>query len=137
MSLFLIDSSAAWRLQRDESLFARWDPVIIEGDVRSCAPQRAEFLRSAQNVAVFEAGRRLLEQLYPDVPVPKTVWRWIDSAQFRLAASSVLRAFSLADLLICATAAHHGLTVLHDDGDFEIAAEHLTDVRALRVTRAR
>lgn len=137
MSLFLIDSSAVWRLQRDESLFARWDPVIIQGDVRSCAPQRVEFLRSAQNVAMFDAESRLLEQLYPDVQVPKTVWRWIDSAQFRLASRSVLRAFSLADLLVCATAAHHGLTILHDDRDFETASRHLPDVRALRIMPAR
>lgn len=111
--------------------------MIIQGDVRSCAPQRVEFLRSAQNLAMYEAERRLLEQLYPDVPVPKTVWRWIDSAQFRLASPSALRAFSLADLLICATAAHHGLTILHDDRDFETAARHLPDVRSLRITPAR
>ncbi len=32
------------------------------------------------------------------------------------------------DLLICATAAYHGLTVLHDEGDYAAAARHLPDV---------
>lgn len=72
-------------------------------------------------------------QIYPDVPVPKSVWRWIDSAQRRLAAVGAARALSVVDLLICATAAAHGLTVLHDDADFELAERHLPDVSARRV----
>jgi predicted nucleic acid-binding protein len=35
---------------------------------------------------------------------------------------------SAVDLLICATAAGHGLVVLHDDGDFVTAARHLPDL---------
>ena len=72
-------------------------------------------------------------QIYPDVPVPKSVWRWIDSAQRRLAAVGAARALSVVDMLICATAAAHGLTVLHDDADFELAERHLPDVSARRV----
>jgi predicted nucleic acid-binding protein len=33
------------------------------------------------------------------------------------------------DLLICATAVHHDLIVLHDDSDFVTAARHLPDLR--------
>lgn len=33
------------------------------------------------------------------------------------------RAVGVADLLTAALAAEHGMTVLHHDGDFEIAAE--------------
>jgi hypothetical protein len=35
---------------------------------------------------------------------------------------------SAIDLLTCATAAHRGLTVLHDDTDYTVAARILTDV---------
>ena len=36
---------------------------------------------------------------------------------------------SAVDLLICATAAHHNLMVLHDDKDFATAARYLPDLR--------
>lgn len=70
---------------------------------------------------------------YPDVPVPKTAWRWIEAAQYRLLRKGAIRAFSVVDLLICATAAVHGLIVLHDDNDFAAAARLLDDVRERRV----
>ncbi len=74
--------------------------------------------------------------LYPDVPVPKSVWRWIDSAQHRLALVGAARALSVVDLLVCATAVDRGLVILHDDGDYELAAHHLPDVRARRVVES-
>lgn len=37
------------------------------------------------------------------------------------------------NLLIAATAAHHGLVFLHDDNDFATAARHLTDPRERRI----
>jgi predicted nucleic acid-binding protein len=36
---------------------------------------------------------------------------------------------SAVDLLICATAVHHDLIVLHDDDDFVTAARHLPILR--------
>lgn len=70
----------------------------------------------------------MFEALYPDASVPKTAWPWIESAQHRLIRRGAHRAMSVADLLIAATAAHHGLIVLHDDNDFGTMATHLTDV---------
>ncbi|MEV5606736.1 PIN domain-containing protein [Streptomyces sp. NPDC052225] len=40
---------------------------------------------------------------------------------------------SVVDLLIAATAAHHGLTVLHDDADFTTLARTAPDLRARSV----
>jgi len=74
--------------------------------------------------------------LYPDVSVPKSVWRWIDSAQHQLAGSGAVRALSVVDLLICGTAAARGLVVLHDDADYELAERHLPEVRAQRIVSA-
>ena len=74
--------------------------------------------------------------VYPDVPVPKSVWRWIDSAQHRLARAGAVRALSVVDLLVYGTAAAGGLVVLHDDADYELAERHLSDVRARRVVSA-
>lgn len=71
--------------------------------------------------------------LYPDVPVPKASWRWIESVQYRLAKVGAARALSVVDLLVCATAAARGLVILHDDADFELADRLLPDVQARRV----
>ena len=78
----------------------------------------------------------MFRDVYPDVPVPKSVWRWIDSAQRRLAGAGAVHALSVVDLLICGTAAARGLIVIHDDVDYELAERHLPDVRARRVVRA-
>jgi predicted nucleic acid-binding protein len=133
---FLVDSSAVWRLQRHPELTDAWTSLLVSGAVGSCEPQRAEFRRSARNAAEFDEMNHTFRDVYPDVPVPKSVCRWIDSAQHRLAGAGAVRALSVVDLLICATAAARGLVVLHDDADYELAERHLPDVRARRVVGA-
>lgn len=136
MIYFLVDSSAVWRLQRQPELTEAWSPSLLSGAVGSCEPQRAEFRRSARNADEFGQMNQTFRDVYPDVPVPKSVWRWIDSAQHRLAGVAAVRALSVVDLLICGTAVDRGLVVLHDDADYELAARHLPDVRARRVVGA-
>jgi predicted nucleic acid-binding protein len=133
---FLVDSSAVWRLQRQPELSEAWNSTLLSGAVGSCEPQRAEFRRSARNADEFEQMNQTFRDIYPDVPVPKSVWRWIDSAQHRLAGAGSVRALSVVDLLICGTAAARGLVVLHDDADYELAERHLADIRARRVVSA-
>jgi predicted nucleic acid-binding protein len=133
--LFLIDSSALWRVGRDADIRSAWTEVIVNGVIGSCQPQRVEFRRSARDLDEFEEMNSTFEQLYPDVPVPKAVWQWIDTAQYQLLRRGAHRALSTVDLLICATAAHHGLVILHDDHDFETAARHLPDVQERNVNR--
>jgi predicted nucleic acid-binding protein len=70
----------------------------------------------------------MFDVLYPHAVVPKGGWRWIESAQYRLLRHDAHRALSVVDLLICATAAHHDLVVLHDS-DFATAARYLPDLR--------
>jgi len=130
---FLVDSSAVWRLQRQPELTEAWNSSVLSGAVGSCEPQRSEFRRSARNVNEFDQMNQMFRDVYPDVPVPKSVWRWIDSAQHRLAGTGAVRTLSVVDLLICATAAARGLVIVHDDADYEIAERHLPDVRARRI----
>jgi hypothetical protein len=68
---------------------------------------------------------QMFRDVYPDVPVPKSIWRWVDSAQYRLAAVGAVRALSVVDLLICGIAAAGDLVVLHDDAGYELAGRHL------------
>jgi predicted nucleic acid-binding protein len=130
---YLVDSSALWRVLRDPKYRRAWEGVIAEGAVGSCAVQRVEFRRSARNLDEYEQFNDMFESLYPSVPVPKSSWQWVESAQYRLLRSGAHRALSSVDLLIAATAAHHGLVVLHDDNDFVTAARHLTDLREHRI----
>lgn len=136
MIFFLVDSSAVWRLQRQPELTEAWNSSLVGGAVGSCEPQRAEFRRSARNADEFDQMNQTFRDVYPDVPVPKSVWRWIDSAQHRLASAGAVRALSVVDLLVCGTAVARGLVVLHDDADYELAERHLPDVRARRVVSA-
>jgi len=132
---YLIDTSALWRVHRDKALRAAWTEVITNGVVGSCAPQRAEFKRSARNRAEYDLMTEMFEELYPELPVPKSAWRWIESTQYRLAGAGAHRALSVVDLLVSATAAHHGATVLHDDHDFAAAAAAVTDLRERNIHR--
>jgi len=125
---FLLDSSALWRVLRHAGLRAAWSDVVSAGAAASCDPQRLEFRRSARTIDEYEQMTEMFAALYPDVPVPKGAWRWMESAQFRLLRNGAHRALSTVDLLICATAAQHDLVVLHDDNDFATAARYLPDL---------
>lgn len=126
---YLIDSSALWRVHRDKQVRAGWSEVIASAVVGSCHPQRAEFRRSARNQAEFDLMTEMFDELYPDLPVPKSAWRWVESVQRRLAGRSEHRGLSVVDLLVSATAAHHRVTVLHDDRDFATVARTIQDLR--------
>jgi predicted nucleic acid-binding protein len=133
MIRYLVDSSALWRILRDQDVRAGWSDVVSDHAVGSCQPQRAEFRRSARNIDEYEQMTAMFMQLYPDVPMGKSAWQWIESAQYRLMRSGGHRALSCVDLLICACAAIRGLVILHDDNDFAVAARTLSDVQARRV----
>ncbi|WEH17161.1 PIN domain-containing protein [Streptomyces sp. VNUA24] len=133
MSGYLLDSSALWCLLRDRRLHDVWRPVVMDGDLRSCYPQRAEFLRSARDLKEYEAYLAMFEDLYADASVPKNAPHWIGGLQLRAAERGEHQALSAVDLQICATAAHHGLVVLHDDRDFVTAARLAVELRQLNV----
>jgi predicted nucleic acid-binding protein len=129
MIRYLIDSSALWRILRDDKVRESWSDVLTANAIGSCNPQRIEFIRSARSINEYEDMRDMFAALYPNVAVPKGAWQWIDSAQYRLLRYGAHRALSAVDLLICATAADRDLVVLHDDADFATASRWLPDVR--------
>ena len=133
MIRFLADSSALWRISRDPALRASWAEVIAAQAVGTCQPQRIEFRRSARGLDEYEQMTGMFAELYPDVTVPKDVWQWTDSAQYRLLRAGAHRALSCVDLLVCACAAVKDLVVLHDDNDFVVAARYLPDLRERRI----
>jgi predicted nucleic acid-binding protein len=123
-----------WRILPDAALRASWAEVVSLGVIGSCHPQRVEFRRAARTIDEYEQMPGMFDALYfdalyPDAVVPKGAWRWIESAQYRLLRHGAHRALPAVDLLICATAAHHDLVVLHDDSDFAITARHVPGLR--------
>jgi predicted nucleic acid-binding protein len=126
--IYLLDTSGLVRLLSDQSLQDAWYEALDAEAVASCYPQRAEFLYSARNVAEYDEITEMFADLYPDVAVPKNAGRWIAAVQRQMALAGEHRSASAVDLIIAATAAHHSLTVLHDDADYRTVARHAPDL---------
>jgi predicted nucleic acid-binding protein len=118
----LIDTSAAARMPHPE-VAARLAPLIEAGFVATTAQLDAEALYSARNTADYEqiwSDRRLA---YEYLPTNDEHWQAALDAHRRLASTGRHRAVGMADLLIATLASAHDVTLIHYDGDFEIAAE--------------
>jgi predicted nucleic acid-binding protein len=126
--IYLLDTSGLFRLLQDPKLQVAWYDAIDAGTIASCSVQRAEFLYSARNGREYDEIAEMFTDLYPDVAVPKNAERWISSVQHRMAQAGEHRSASAVDLVIAATAAHHGLAVLHDDADYRAIARHASDL---------
>ncbi|MGW6284119.1 PIN domain-containing protein [Streptomyces sp. NPDC055107] len=126
--IYLLDTSGLVRLLSDASLQSAWSEAIEAGTIASCYPQRAEFLYGARNAREYDEIVEMFTGLYPDVSVPKSAGRWAASVQHRMARAGQHRTASAVDLAVAATAAHHGLTALHDDLDYRTVARHAPDL---------
>ncbi|WP_225808575.1 PIN domain-containing protein [Streptomyces spinosus] len=126
--IYLLHTSGLVRLLREPKLQSAWYDAIDAGAIASCYVQRTEFLYSARNGREYDEIAEMFADLYPDVPVPKNAERWVSAVQHRMAQAGEHRSASAVDLVIAATAAHHGLAVLHDDADYRAIARHATDL---------
>ena len=126
--IYLLDTSGLVRLLADPKLQSAWFDAIDAEAIGSCYPQRAEFLYSARSGREYDEIVEMFTELYPDVSVPKNAGRWISSVQHRMAQAGEHRSASAVDLIIAATAAHHGMTILHDDADFRTVAQHAPEL---------
>lgn len=130
---YLIDTSALVRLEASQCLQAVWHTSIAGGEFASCYPQRLEYLYTARSFHEYEALADRMEEFYPDAPVPKHTGRWTSAVQHRMAKAGQHRSASAVDFVIAATAAHHGLTIVHDDNDFATVARFAPDVFEVNV----
>ncbi|APE21749.1 MULTISPECIES: PIN domain nuclease [Streptomyces] len=136
MITYLVDTSAYVHLGTDPAAQRRWDAEIETGAIGMCEATRTELLFSAVNADDREAIEEDLAAMFAPVRVPKDAWRWVESAQYKLTQKGQHRAAGVIDLLICATAVHHGLTVLHRDNDFATVARVLKEVEQQDVRHA-
>jgi predicted nucleic acid-binding protein len=126
---YLLDTSAIWRIFRDPEVAKTWRGPSRAGPMHVCEPTRTEFLFSAKGPEHRDEMAQELDALCGLAPVPKTAWRWVDATQYKLTQRGQHRAAGVIDLVVCATAIHHGLTVLHMDNDFATVACVVTDLR--------
>jgi predicted nucleic acid-binding protein len=126
--IYLLDTSGLVRLLGNPDLQDVWYDAVDAEAIGSCYPQRAEFLYSARDRSEYDEITEMFGDLYPDVAVPKNAGRWISSIQRQMAVAGEHRSASVVDLMIAATAAHHGLTVLHDDADYRTVARHAPEL---------
>ncbi|MGV9311377.1 PIN domain-containing protein [Streptomyces sp. NPDC003691] len=128
MITYLLDASALWYLLRTPGALRSWEGHIAAGAFAVCEPTRTEFLYSATGPAHRDELAGELDELCATAPVPKGAWRWVDAAQYKLTQRGQHRSAGAVDLLVCATAVHHGHTVLHVDNDFVTVAAVLKEV---------
>lgn len=126
--IYLLDTSGLVRMLRDPKLQSAWYDATDARAIASCYVQRAEFLYSARDRREYDEIAEMFSDLYPDTAVPKNAGRWISAVQHRMTRAGEHRNSSAVDLVIAATAAHHGLAVLHDDADYGTIARHAPDL---------
>jgi len=128
---YLIDTSALVRILRRQ-VTETWHERVTHGMVAICDPVLAETLAIARS-GEYQRVRSDLLAAYPWVPVPDRAWDIVSDVQARLAAKSQHQGLSVADHLVVASALHHNLRILHEDGDFATAAAIVTDIQQERI----
>jgi hypothetical protein len=122
MTTWLVDTSAVWKVP-DSADYTTWLDRIDRGLVEVCLPTWLEIARSARSAEHWPVLRRsLLSPLVPRSMTPRAERLAIDIAG-SLVAAGLHRAVPVPDVMVAAVAAADGLTVLHDDRDFDRIAE--------------
>ena len=125
MATFLADKSALTRRETRPEVRMVIEPMLLAGQIATCAIVDLELLYSATSPGVYRRLATALRAL-PRVPVTEAVMDRALEVQARLARRSQHRAVPLPDLIVAACAEAADLTVLHYDADYE---------RIARVTR--
>jgi predicted nucleic acid-binding protein len=126
---YLIDASGLWHLLRTPELMTAWEGHIAADALRICEPTRTQFLYSATGPTDRDQLAEEIDTLCATAPVPKNAWRWVETAQYKLTQKGQHRSAGALDLLVCATAVHHDLTVLHVDNDYATVAACLPELQ--------
>ncbi|GHJ90693.1 ribonuclease VapC6 [Streptomyces sp. NE5-10] len=128
MITYLVDTSAYVHLGADHLAQRRREAEIDTGAIGMCEATRAEVLFMATGPDERDDTDEELAAPFGPVRVPKDAWRWVDAARHKLPLKGRHRAAGVVDLLLCATAVHHGLTAPHRDHDFAAVARVLKEV---------
>lgn len=131
---YLLDTSAYWRMQRNETTQKAWLREIVEGAVAVTEPTRHEILYCARSGSERMEMAAVLDTVFPTVGFTADLWDWVDAAQLRLAERGQ-RCAGVIDLMLAAVAVRHDLIILNDDRDFAAVARVIPEVKQVRVAR--
>ena len=131
---YLLDTSAYWRIQREEGARKSWAREIVEGTVALTEPTRHEILQSARTGSERLEMAGALGGLFPLATFSTDLWEWIDDVQQRLAERSQ-RGAGVIDLMLAAVAVRDDLIILNDDKDFATVDRLVPEVKQVRVFR--
>ena len=132
---YLLDTSAYWRIQRDEGVRKSWAREIVQGAVALTEPTRHEILYSARNGSERLEMAATLDGLFPRAAFSTGLWEWIDAVQQQLAERS-RRGAGVIDLMLAAVAVRDDLIILNDDKDFAAVASVIPEVKQVRVLQS-
>jgi hypothetical protein len=119
---FLADKSALTRRETRPEVRQVLEPLLLGGEIASCAIVDLELLYSARDRATYRATADALRGM-PRVAINEATTERALEVQAMLAERSEHRAVPLPDLLIAACAEGAALTVLHYDADYDRIAE--------------
>jgi predicted nucleic acid-binding protein len=128
MALYLADKSALTRRATRQEVREVVEPLLLAGEIATCAIVDLELLYSAPSRNAYRALAEALRGM-PRAPVDESCFERALEVQALLAERSQHRAVALPDLLIAACAERNGLIILHYDADFDRIAE-ITGQRA-------
>ncbi|MBQ1027681.1 PIN domain-containing protein [Micromonospora sp. C95] len=120
--LYLIDTSA-WGRLRQPIVGKRILALLEERLAATCLPLDLEDGRSARDFRNATTVRARRAELMIDLPITQAVATRARDLQLALTARGHHRAASPVDLMVAASAAEYGATVLHYDQDFDLLAE--------------
>lgn len=121
LSGWLVDKSAAARVN-DASV--RSALAALSGSLYLCPVGQLEQLHSARSAADYDVLDRDLRETFPVVAAPPDVFDRALALQRDLAHhQDMWHRTPISDLLVASTALHHGLGVVHVEGDFDRIAE--------------
>lgn len=120
--LYLIDTSA-WARLHVPPVRKRLTAILQEGAAATCLPLDLEDGRSARNFRDAMSIRTRRAELMTDLPGTEAVATRSRDIQLALTRRGYHRAASPVDLIVAATAAEYGATVLHYDRDFDLIAD--------------
>jgi predicted nucleic acid-binding protein len=120
VTLYLLDKSAT-AARHGPGAQGRLQELLARGQLAMCQLTALELLYSARSEADYENGRMILGAYIWLDTTTACLQRALD-VQRELARSGRHRV-PIPDLVIAATAEHHGATVLHFDKDYELIAE--------------
>lgn len=118
---FLADTSAFARYPCGE-VAARLDPLVIAGQVATCAVVDLQLLYSTRGQDEYAKLAAIRRACFPLLATEDVDLRRAAQLQAALAARSRHR-IAWPDLVIAAVAERHGVTLLHYDADYDLIAD--------------